>query len=81
MIFLFRLRWCLYETRYIGQAIYRLTDKTFSMHLYREEKLQLVLAGSLCECSIFFANSRIYKTMNYIKNVLLKGLILNTATY
>ena len=30
---------CLYESRYIVQGIYRLTDITFSMHLYERPKV------------------------------------------
>ena len=33
------LRGCLYGSRYIGQRVYRLTDITFSMHLYERTKV------------------------------------------
>ena len=33
------LRGCLYGSRYIGQRIYRLTDRTFSMLLYERTKV------------------------------------------
>ena len=51
---------CLYESRYIVQGIYRLTDITFSMHLYERPKVILFLVR-LYMSDFFFTNSRIRK--------------------
>ena len=78
-------RGCLYGSRYIVQGIYRLTDITFSMHLYERTKVLSSFSWDFT-WALFFHKQQDKKTMNYTKNVVheglkLKGLILLAAIY
>ena len=76
---------CLYESRYIVQGIYRLTDTTFSMHLYERTEVISQFSWDFI-WALFFHKQQDKKTMKYTKNVLheglkLKNLILFAAIY
>ena len=74
------LKGCLYGTRYIGQAMYWLTDIIFSMHLY--EKIKVISRfGWQFIWALFFCKHQHMKNDELHEELLMKGLVLTTGDY